>query len=122
MYGKQLLHGFIILIVLSFFVGCSVDQPKGGLTAWEMINNNALLIDVRTEGEFQDGHLSGAKLIPISQVSSRIAEFGEDKDREIVLYCKGGVRAAKAEKILRANGYTQVVNAGGYQDLLKAKP
>lgn len=122
MYGKQLLQGLMIALMLSFFIGCSVEQPKNEVPVWEMINNNALLIDVRTEGEFHDGHLSGAKLIPISQVASRIAEFGEDKDREIVLYCKGGVRAAKAEKILKANGYTQVVNAGGYRDLLASKP
>ena len=122
MYGKPLFQGFLIVLMVSFFVGCSVEKSRNEAPVWAMINNNALLVDVRTESEFHDGHLPGAKLIPISQVSSRIAEFGEDKDREIVLYCKGGVRAAKAEKILRANGYTQVVNAGGYKDLLKAKP
>lgn len=122
MLKSQILRGLFVVLMLFFFAGCSIDEPKSEVPAWELINNNALLVDVRTEKEFHNGHLPGAKLIPISQVEQRLSEFGDDKDRQIVLYCKGGVRAAKAEEILKKQGYTQVVNAGGYQDLLASQP
>lgn len=107
----------VLLLVVS--TGCSQGEPEG---AWKMINDGALLVDVRSPGEFKDGHLSGAKLIPVGEVASRIAEFGDDKDRQIVVYCKRGARAAKAESVLRENGFTNVFNGGGYSDLVASKP
>lgn len=115
----KILPWLMLVLVVSISTGCTKGDSSN---AWEMINNGALLVDVRTQGEFNDGHLPNAKLIPINQVEQRIAEFGEDKDRKIVLYCKAGVRAAKAETILKNNGYTQVFNAGGYKDLMAIKP
>ncbi len=115
----KILPWLILMLLISMSTGCSKGDSSN---AWEMINNGALLVDVRTQSEFNEGHLPNAKLIPVNQVEQRIAEFGEDKDRKIVLYCKAGVRAAKAESILKSQGYTQVFNAGGYADLMAIKP
>ena len=85
--------------------------------AFEKVKSGALLVDVRTPEEFQSGALAGAVNIPHDQVESRVAEFGSNKDREIVLYCRSGRRSGLAEDTLRRIGFTHVANAGGYEDL-----
>ena len=82
--------------------------------AWALIDNGALLVDTRSQKEFDTGYLEGAILIPHDQVEERLIEFGADKSRPIVLYCRAGNRAGQAEKVLRAAGFSQVLNAGGY--------
>ncbi len=60
------------------------------------------LIDVRTAGEFADGHLEGAKLIPVQDLESRVSEI--DKGKPVLLYCRTGRRSAEALRILDAHG------------------
>ena len=109
----------LILIILSILSACSMgDESK----AWQQINQGALLIDVRTPGEFKSGHLEDAKLIPVDQLPSRLNEFGDDKDRAIVVYCKSGIRSDRAKSLLEEHGFTNVTNGGGYQRLLSSKP
>lgn len=90
--------------------------------AWAMIEAGALLVDVRTQAEFDAGHFDKVLFLPHTEVIDRMSEFGSDKSRPIVLYCRSGGRAGKAEKILAANGFTSVHNAGGYEAMLKARP
>lgn len=73
----------------------------------------ALLLDVRSDAEFAEAHLDGATHIPHDQLSARIEEVGDDKDRPIVTYCRSGRRADAAKQILVDAGYTQVTNLGG---------
>jgi phage shock protein E len=54
-------------------------------------------------------------------VEQRLAEFGEDRAREIVLYCRSGQRSGLAQESLKALGYTRVFNAGGYQEWVSAE-
>lgn len=89
--------------------------------AWQQIRANALLIDVRTPAEFDQGHLEGAANIPYDQLKARVAEFGEDRDRQIVLYCRTGRRSGIGEKTLGELGFTRVLNAGSYQSLLQTQ-
>ncbi len=89
--------------------------------AWKKIRNGALLVDVRTRKEYEAGHIDGALLIPYDQIERRIAEFGDDKHRAIVVYCRSGRRAGVAEQTLRKFGFTNVLNAGGYEALKAAK-
>lgn len=81
-----------------------------------LLDGKALVVDVRTPGEFASGHHPRAVNIPIDQVESRIAEFG-DKKKPVVVYCGSGVRSGRAKGILEAAGYTSVTNAGGFRDL-----
>jgi len=55
-------------------------------------------------------------------VADRLAEFGDDKSRDVVLYCRSGRRAGVAEAVLTDNGFTAIFNAGGYEPMLMAKP
>lgn len=94
---------------------------KDPAKAKEMIASGAVVIDVRTTDEFEEGHLAQATNIPIQGFSSRIADVenltGGDKTKPVVLYCAAGGRAGKAKKQLEDAGYTNVVNGGGLDDL-----
>lgn len=75
-------------------------------------------IDVRTAEEFAGGHINGAYNITTEQLPEQIATLVPNKDAPINLYCRSGRRAENARKLLTDLGYTNVVNHGGYQDLL----
>lgn len=85
----------------------------------EKIKNGALIVDVRTDYEFEDEHFPNAINIPVNELLKRMNEFGEDKNRPIILYCASGARSAYAAMILKSHGYTDVTNAGGLDDLFE---
>lgn len=103
---------------LAFAAGGTVAPAE----AWNMIRQGAAVIDVRTAEEYSNGHLKRAKNVPLSDLPAGITPLKIDKEAPIVLYCKSGRRAALAQQALQTSGYTQVVNAGGYEALKKARP
>ena len=106
----------LLLALLLSLVACAIAAPKSidADEGREKVAHGAVLVDVRTADEFRAGHVPGARNIPHSEVEQRLAEFGSDRKREIVLYCGSGRRAGLAQEILRAHGYTNVFNAGAY--------
>ena len=71
--------------------------------AREMLENGAQLVDVRADHEWEAGHLPGAVHIPLDELSQRATEI--DKDRPVILYCRGGNRSAMATTALAEAGY-----------------
>lgn len=69
-----------------------------------LVAQGALLLDVRTTGEFAGGHIGGAKNIPVQDLASRLGEL-PPKSRKIVVYCRSGGRSASASQLLRQAGY-----------------
>ncbi len=98
-----------------------VKLAKDPATARKLIAAGAVVIDVRSVGEYSREHLSQAPNIPVADFSSRIGEVlamvGGDKSKPVVVYCGSGHRAATAKAQLEAAGYTNVVNGVGYDDL-----
>lgn len=82
------------------------------------IDSGALLIDVRSNEEFQRGHAEHSINIPYAQIKSAIAKYETDKSQPIVLYCNSGRRAEVARQDLQDLGYTQVINGGGLAGLI----
>ncbi len=76
----------------------SVDSAK----ARELVKAGALLIDVRSPGEFSGGAIPGAKNVPVDQIGGRVAELNVGKP--VVLYCRSGARSGSATATLRAAG------------------
>lgn len=72
-----------------------------------------LVIDVRSEREFQATALHHAVNLPLPQLAQRIGELATDKARPLVLYCASGARSEGGCQLLRQLGYTHVTNAGG---------
>lgn len=76
----------------------------------QLINNGALLVDVRSSGEFAGGSAKGAINIPLDQVTQRLEDF-KGKD-QIIVFCRSGNRSGQAQSILEKNGFTNVTNGG----------
>jgi len=77
-----------------------IDGPG----AHALVAQGATLVDVRTPGEWQSGHIEGAVLIPIDELGGRLGEI--PRDRTVVVYCASGARSAQAAAVLGAAGYT----------------
>ncbi|MCL2628267.1 MAG: rhodanese-like domain-containing protein [Oscillospiraceae bacterium] len=71
-------------------------------------NDTVILLDVRNPDEFEEIHIENSILIPVAELSERLEDLPEDKDVKIIVYCRGGVRSARAVEILVAGGYTNV--------------
>lgn len=88
--------------------------------AHRLVDEGAVLLDVRTEKEFDERHLEGATNISHKELPDRLSEIdaatGGDKSKPIVLYCGSGHRAGIAKEALVEAGYTQVTNLGGIDD------
>ena len=102
---------FIILILL---VGCSSNEDSNGLISYmdakeKIINEGAILVDVRTEEEYNSNHIGGAINIPIDSISSAVSL---SKDNPIIVYCKSGNRSSQALEKLEALGYSNVYDLG----------
>jgi phage shock protein E len=99
----------------------STRPTEGQVNPKELIANGALVIDVRSADEWAEGHLDGARHVPLGELDDRLDEVdgwvGGDKQRPIVVYCKSGIRSARARSMLAAAGHTLVVNGGGLRDL-----
>jgi len=86
---------------------------RSGVVAKQMVADGATLLDVRTDQEWNEGHLDGARHIPVDEVSGRIDEI--PKDKSVVTYCRSGGRASRAAQTLQAAGYDVYV-LGGMSD------
>lgn len=108
--------------------GCTSSAGSSSVAAapeWaDAVRNGALLIDVRSQGEWDQGHVDGARLLPVDQLDARIAEVeqwaGGDKSKPVVVYCRSGARAARARTMLQKAGFTRVETAGGYDTVRAA--
>ena len=78
-----------------------------------------LIIDVRTDNEWNNGYIENAKHIPVSELKKRLSEVQAFKDQPVFTYCAAGKRAERAKKLLIENGFTNVTNLGGIQDASK---
>lgn len=117
-------RGFIwFIFVFSCLSGYALSQAKSTLqdSVWQLINDGALVIDVRTQNEYNKGHLQGALLIPYKQIGDSIANIAPDTNRVIILYCASGIRSGIAEITIKKLGYINAINGGGYEGLKKAK-
>jgi phage shock protein E len=94
---------------------CSQNLAKNKID----ISKDSVVFDVRSAEEFQGGNLQDSINIPHTEISKKISEHVKNKDAKIVLYCASGNRAGIAQKTLTGMGYTDVTNAGGYNDLKK---
>lgn len=80
-----------------------------------MVQNGAIIIDVRTPGEFSGGHIKGSKNIPLQGLQSGMKSI--PKDNAIITCCASGMRSANAKSVLKSMGYTTVENGGGWSNL-----
>lgn len=73
-----------------------------------------ILLDVRTSVEYASGHISGAINIPHEQLPARAAELESHRERDIVIYCRSGVRAGHAARALQKSGFVRLALLSGH--------
>lgn len=83
----------------------------------EIISNGAVIVDVRTRGEYQSGHLPNSINIPVDTLVQNIKKL--NKGKAIITCCASGTRSASAMRILKSNGFEQVYNGGSWSSLKK---
>lgn len=124
-YRKHMQVVYVILVLLTVWLISPVlagGSPEAAKKAWPMIENGALLVDVRSKEEFSQGHLEGAININWDNIDALVQAIGMDTRRQVVFYCRTGNRASKSISKLQARGYTNIFNATGLGALLDTKP
>lgn len=79
------------------------------------LEDNALLLDVRTAELYALGHIEGSKSIPLEDLAA--ADLPEDKDQPIYVHCRLGIKSQEAKALLEEKGYTKVVDLGSIDNL-----
>lgn len=90
-----------------------------GLSAGEdykaLLQNGAVIIDVRSPEEFRSGHIRQSINIPLGSLSSQLSKI--NKNKPVITCCASGMRSASAKAVLKAAGFEQVYNGGGWTSL-----
>ena len=81
----------------------------------DLVKQGAVILDVRSKGEYQGGHIKGSINIPVDTLNNNLSKL--KKDRPIITCCASGMRSASAKSILKSNGYSEVYNGGGWSSL-----
>jgi rhodanese-related sulfurtransferase len=102
----------IVLIAYMFYPKIMIKFNKNvknvsGKEAAGLIkdNKNLIIIDVRTKGEYQSGHINGSKLMPAGEMSSRISELEKFRGKPMLVHCASGSRSPKAVNVLLKNKF-----------------
>jgi len=82
----------------------------------ELVKNGAVIVDVRTKGEYSSGHIKGSINIPLDSISN-ITTKVKDKKKVVITCCASGMRSASAKSSLQSMGYETVYNGGGWYGL-----
>ena len=115
-----------MLLTLAFPLGC-IGCSDGGSATYEQISgaeakalmdseSGYIIIDARTQPEYDEGHITGAILIPEYEIADRAEKELPDKNRLILVYCRSGRRSKIAAEELVKLGYTNVKEFGGIID------
>ena len=80
-----------------------------------LIKEGAFLVDVRTPGEFAEGHVNGSANIPLDQIPQKLNQFKGKGN--IIVFCRSGARSAQAKSILEQNGIANVTNGGTWESV-----
>lgn len=80
-----------------------------------LIQQGATILDVRSKGEYQGGHIKGSINISVDTLSNNLNKL--IKDKPIITCCASGMRSASAKSILKSNGFSEVYNGGSWISL-----
>jgi rhodanese-related sulfurtransferase len=82
----------------------------------QLVKEGALILDVRSKGEYSGGHIKGSVNIPLDQLKNNLGRL-PDKNKTIITCCASGMRSGMAKTLLTGNGYQSVYNGGGWMSL-----
>jgi phage shock protein E len=92
-----------------FGLGPAVDYSQ-------LVKDGAIILDVRTKGEYAGGHIKGSLNIAVDQLNNNLHRL-KNKEQTLITCCASGMRSSSAKNILKSKGYTQCHNGGSWQSL-----
>jgi len=97
------------------FVGARLSgiEQADTLKATRLYNDDALVLDVREDKEYAEGHIPKAKHIPLGQLADRLNELDKFKNKPVLVTCRSGQRSARACGMLKKAGFETVYNQAG---------
>jgi len=123
---------FVILIIASLLmISCdnSAENIEGNGTEGKVLmispeeakesldeNSEIILLDVRTPSEYESGHIEGAVLLPLDNITEEASEVIPDNEKIYYVYCRSGNRSATAAQLLVDMGYKNIYDLGGIID------
>jgi rhodanese-related sulfurtransferase len=114
----------VVVLLIALLVWRRSTQISSKAAA-EYLRNGALVIDVRSAGEFTAGHLPKAVNIPLSEIETVISRKVNEKSQVLLLHCQSGMRSSQAVSKLKALGYPNAYNLGSYgraAEILRQQP
>lgn len=123
-FGTFFLNHWDMFLALFVILGLLIFQTFGArlrgflevepMEAVQLLNHeDALVLDVREDNEFKEGHLDGARHIPLGKLGGRFSELESHKAKAVVVACRSGHRSARACGMLRKQGFDKVYNLRG---------
>jgi phage shock protein E len=106
-----------IVIVAAIVAVIFMMKKSGQIPAQDALaylKGGALVIDVRSPGEFNSGHLARAINLPLDEIETALPKRVKDKNQVLLLHCASGMRSGTARQKLKALGYANVFNLGSY--------
>lgn len=88
-----------------FGIGPKVDYAG-------LVKQGAVILDVRSKGEYQNGHIKGSINISVDTLANNLGKL--KKDKPIITCCASGMRSASAKSLLKSKGFTEVHNGGSW--------
>ena len=98
----------MLALLRKFFGGTSVNYK-------ELVNNGAIIADVRTAGEYRAGHIPGSKNFPLDNIRTQVTVL-KKLNKPVITVCRSGARSGMAKSILRSAGL-EVYNGGSWSSL-----
>lgn len=99
-------------VVVNTYISITGAEAKALMESEE----NYIILDVRTQEEFDEGHIAGAILIPDYEIAEKAEDILTDKEQLILVYCRSGRRSKLASAVLAEMGYTNIKEFGGVID------
>lgn len=117
--NHPILFAALILVILMMIM----NESRRKLLGFKEIGTNdairlmngedALMLDVREDKEFRDGHIINAVHIPLGLLEGRLSEIEKHKESPVIVYCRTGQRAARAGAVLKRQGFKSIYKLNG---------
>jgi rhodanese-related sulfurtransferase len=123
-FGSFIVNHWELFLALVIILGLIVGEPVlrraqgylgvGPMEATGLINHqNAVVLDIREENEFKEGHILNAMHIPAGRLADRMKELDKFRNRPLITVCRSGSRSGRTSAFLRKQGFTTVYNLEG---------
>lgn len=115
MKKRQIIIIALLLLSMCFSFGCSKKfKTTTPSEAKALIDQGAIVVDVRYQDEYAEGHIKNAILMPVDEIESKANSILPDKNANIIVYCRSGNRSRTAANILVKLGYKNIYDLGSY--------